>query len=89
MPLDDQEFDKMVRNKKALADELNKLDAWPEVHRGKVTLQDQNGNALNIEGEGYVDEHPEGSDRGGFVPYWERNGSVVHYDENGLGWLIW
>lgn len=72
-----------------LAEELNRLEAWPDVNRGKVTLQDQDGNPLipEVEGEGYVDPHPEGSDRGGYVPYWERNGAQVYYDENGEGWV--
>ena len=69
-----------------LHDELNELNAEPKTNKGEVTLEDQDGNPLEVEGKGYVDEHPEGSDRGGYVPYWERGEEQAFYEEED-GWL--
>ena len=71
-----------------LADELNNLGAEPFVNKGKTTLRDKDCNDLDVEGEGYVDSHPEGEDRGGYVPYWNRNGIEVYWDENGEFWAM-
>ena len=76
---------------KSLAQRLNEARIWPNTERGKVTLfkQDEEGDAteekvVGFDGEGYVDEHPEGSDRGGFVPYWESGGEkAYHYEPDG------
>lgn len=70
-----------------LRDELNKLEAWPEPNKGKVNLEDQDGKPLEVEGEGWLDAHPEGSDRGGYVPYWVRGEERAYYDETGGEWL--
>jgi len=71
-----------------LHDELNKLEAWLKTNKGKVNLEDQDGKPLEVEGEGWVDEHPEGSDRGGFVPCWVRGAELAYYDEFGEEWML-
>ena len=88
----------------------------PSVDEGKVTLrfsfkdetdtyQDREPTPEELTDvgfhKGYVDEHPEGSDRGGYVPYVEHvetfqyteDGKENHYrayhDENFGEWLPW
>lgn len=75
----------------SLADTLNTKGVWPKVNRSKVGLwatddQDQIVEGSH-EGEGYVDPHPEGEDRGGYVVYWECDGEIAHYDEHDGEWL--
>lgn len=38
--------------------------------------------------ESYVDDHPEGSDRGGYVPYLEASGHTFFYYENAGEWSV-
>jgi hypothetical protein len=82
----------------SLADKLNELDVTPDCNGGKVTLEryDRDSNeyvALTedqldylglSDGEvGSVEPHPEGSDRGGYVPTLDAG---PHYDEGGGEW---
>jgi hypothetical protein len=70
-----------------LCNTLNTAKVFPRVSKSVVTLHaDQGDNQTATpyvcEGKGYVDEHPEGSDRGGYVPFWEVDGVAVYwYDE--------
>ena len=74
----------------SLADTLNAKDVWPHVKRSKVSLwgRDPRGNVVKAthEGEGYVDPHPEGEDRGGYVVFWEVEGETALYDETKGEW---
>lgn len=90
----------------SLAETLNGLNCVPSVDQGNVTLQRyadddtdyQNPvdlSPMELQSLGfqraYVDAHPEGSDRGGYVPYVVclRNNelSKAHYDELGDFWV--
>ena len=70
---------------------LNYLEGtYPEVDKGKVTLyRDTPEGEVEVplpEGaKGYVDAHPEGSDRGGYVPWLEVPGAspVFYYEPTG------
>lgn len=72
-------------------DELLKyLDGcWPRVNKGVVTLirEDETGKEIEVPlpdgSTAYVDDHPEGSDRGGYVPFVEINGIQACYDSSG------
>lgn len=83
------------------AELLNENELVPSCKRGKVTLQvvspededayvKASAEVLERVGfkSGYVEAHPEGSDRGGYVPtVYSRDEEVAYYDENGDGWL--
>lgn len=61
---------------------------YPDVHKGVVTLSREDGTKVLLpkDATAYLDEHPEGADRGGYVPYVELpNGSSVFFHEE-LGW---
>jgi hypothetical protein len=94
-------------DKVKLTEELEKLEAQPNVEKGQVesveVTQDGSTKTLSLGelatqlgfsgAEGYVDEHPEGSDRGGFVPTLfffgkseGRKPENAFYDENGGEW---
>jgi hypothetical protein len=80
----------------SFADKLNKLRCWPEVSGGKVVclvrddgdereLLDEEyeylGLAPDEDDYGCVDAHPEGSDRGGYVP--TLRGGSYYYEPAG------
>ena len=70
-----------------LSDKLNELDVVPDCNGGKVTLAltEEQWDYLGLsDGEvGSVEPHPEGSDRGGYVPTLDAG---PHYDEGGGEW---
>ena len=62
---------------------FNATNVFPRVSKGVVTLYTDQGNQTKpyvCEGKGYVDPHPEGADRGGYVPFWEVDGVLVYHD---------
>jgi len=65
-----------------LAEELNQKSAFPDVNKGKVQILGIDEKPIDCPGTGYVDAHPEGADRGGYVPYWECNGAKAYYSSN-------
>jgi len=74
-----------------LAKEMNERHYSPATMRGKVTLVqnfykddtwDHEEVVTNYSGEGYLEDHPEGADRGGYVPYWERGDATAYYSSN-------
>jgi hypothetical protein len=85
----------------ALRDLLEKEKVIISSNKGKVTLmqEDDEGNEkeFSLEALGYtevssyIDSHPEGSDRGGYVPYVEAVGpdkkhyNVYYYEHD--GWI--
>jgi len=62
------------------------------VEKGKIVLlEDDNGEAKALEdvvpgGEGYLDEHPEGADRGGYVPTVFLGRNYMYWDKENGGW---
>ena len=79
---------------KTLAQELNDREAQPETYRGKVLrffrydeAGDEQEVVLPFEWTGWVDEHEEGADRGGWVPWvarvvdGEEEVAYLHYEE--------
>jgi len=80
MPYDAAARDAFVKS-------LNDAGVYPMVCEGEVTLvkEDDEGNEVEVALsefniiKGYVDEHPEGSDRGGFVPWVRLNDDVEAY----------
>lgn len=88
-----QEDAKKKKKNTPLYERLNELGVTPVVEDGKVTaLVDENGEALRVkeleelgldpENLGSVQPHPEGADRGGYLP--EVGGA--QYDENSGEW---
>jgi hypothetical protein len=86
----------------SLADRLNQAKAFPErISRGKFELckftdevdpstqcYENDGPCVGFEGcELYLDDHPEGSDRGGYVVFCELNGETAHFDEGMGDWV--
>lgn len=81
-----------------LAGELNDVGPiWPVCSRGVVTGFDtEDGQRIDLGDlelpggpltEGYIEAHPEGSDRGGYVPTVFRGEEQAHYDENAGVWV--
>ena len=88
---------------KTFATLLNENNLLPTCRKGQVTLVRTEYDAesccweetqtsqedLDKVGflEGYVEEHPEGSDRGGFVPtVYSKDGQTAYHDENAGVW---
>jgi len=69
-----------------LAEQLNKVNALPQANEGKITLVDEGDNEIEFEGHGYLDEHPEGADRGGYVPFWFQGDKTAMYDVTACEW---
>lgn len=80
------------------ADLLNLKGLVPRCREGQVTLGSRYDDAdvtlfrddLDKVGflRGYLEEHPEGSDRGGYVPtVFSKDGQTAYYDETGCCWL--
>lgn len=80
-----------------LATKLNEGGFTPETDEGAVTLvteEDQSERPATEEeladlgfARGYVDAHPEGADRGGWVPFVHgQNGAVVTWSEGSCQW---
>ena len=66
-------------------------DGWPEICRGRVTHLTRDGKmAILPDGViGYLDEHPEGADRGGHVPWLEdeESGERIVHDQSEGEWV--
>lgn len=76
-------------NSEELCELFNEHGVTPVVNKGKVTLEwtdETFDDSVFDNYEGWVEEHPEGSDRGGYRPYVEVNGEGLAYNENGDGW---
>ena len=82
-----------------LATALNEGNFQPDVCEGTVYLvvEDENEERPATEEElaalkfdrGFVDAHPEGADRGGYVPFVHgKDGAVAMYDEGACEWQI-
>lgn len=83
----------------SLAEELTSMELVPYCERGQVTLVKYDVNSRNYTNvpqevidrlgvvEGYIDEHPEGSDRGGYVPTVFAGDDAAYYDENEGEWV--
>ena len=71
----------------ALHDELNEIKPQIYPKQGKVLLKDDNGEDLDFEGEGYIDAHPEGADRGGYQSYWKRGDELAVFDDQDWCWF--
>ena len=92
MNVDVENWRKQHAEDLCFADKLNEAGVHPSTDSGKVVgllrddseLSDEELVALGLDpGDlGSVCEHPEGSDRGGYVPFVGR----VYYDENGGVW---
>lgn len=54
----------------------------------EITLFNRNKEKVTIDGEGYIDEHPEGSERGGYVIIWERDGTKCYFSEVSNEWSV-
>jgi hypothetical protein len=65
-----------------LAEELNGANAQPNCEKGQVTVA-----IGDTQLTGYVGEHPEGSDRGGYVPTVFRESESSYYDSATGEWL--
>jgi hypothetical protein len=73
---------------------LNEMMVIPSVKKGVVTLISSLDEQLLEQvvatqmgiTKMYVDEHPEGSDRGGYVPYVEASGEKAFYYEPAESW---
>lgn len=73
---------KMAAGTSVTRDELLELlqDVTPEVRGGKVILPDC---SLPDGCEAYLDVHPDGHDRGGYVPYVKSpSGGLIYYEED-------
>lgn len=71
---------------KDLAEFLNSNDVRPVCRKGQVTLEPLAPDELGIT-DGYLHEHPEGSDRGGYVPTVFTASGSAYYDENAGEWF--
>jgi hypothetical protein len=62
---------------------------WPVISKGRVVgLENDEGEKPLPDGVvGYVDAHPEGSDRGGYVPFLETDGEQVYHYACKWRWL--
>lgn len=80
------------KKKMTLAEQLNKDNVFAEIKKSQVCLSiprrfDTNTHCwedyvpYHISGHGYVDPHPAGSDRCGYVPFWRRDNEVAFYME--------
>ena len=63
----------MSRSKR-LADKLNEAKAVPKVSGGEVKVACGDANLT-----GYVDDHPAGADRGGYVPFVFHDGAAAFW----------
>jgi hypothetical protein len=66
----------------SLADRLNELGCKPRCERGQVTLTHDPAQAevvAELDIDGYLDSHPEGAGRGGYVPYVFSEGESAFY----------
>jgi hypothetical protein len=82
-----------------LAEYLNSNDIVPECAKGRVSLVRRDDSdefiPLALEElssigfiEDYVEEHPEGSDRGGYVPTIHTSDECAYYDESAGEWYM-
>ena len=87
-----------------IADVLTGLGVQPEIAKGQIVQLTSDEGDLSFDQlakrfgflvcEGWLEEHPEGSDRGGYVPtlFFGQSsdelyqGISVYHDENGDGW---
>ena len=91
----------MGRLQGSLAEKLNAIGAMPETSQGKVVtlnvmddsrnetaLTDEELNMLGIDPSniGYIDQHPEGSDRGGNVEWVFAKDTQAYWMENDGKW---
>lgn len=84
---------------RALHEELTANKVRPELHEGEVTLWHRVGGERKpyaCDGSGDVDDHPDGSDRGGYVLCWQRPAwnddkflEKVYYCESHEEWFDW
>lgn len=59
----------------------------PIVSRGHV---EADGVCVPSDWEGYLEPHPEGADRGGYLPCFESSaGDVIFWDDTDCRWLPW
>ena len=72
-----------------LMDKLNRLNARPcGLFEGQFDLANSETNeVLRVQGKGFLGAHPEGVDRGGYVPWWKDGGVEVYlyHDET---WVV-
>ncbi len=71
---------------KSLAARLNEIGAQPEASEGKIYLIDEEGKNIEFDGHGYLDAHPEGADRGGYVPFWFQGDESALYSIGACEW---
>lgn len=62
-------------------------DKWPVTKKGQVVSFNNDKYGLPPGITGYVEEHKEGFDRGGYVPTLYHNGSYLCYYDSEEGWL--
>lgn len=72
-----------------LADRLNAKKVSPSIDKGKVVaLIDMNWVKYPLDSfkitDGYLEEHPEGADRGGYVAYVTDGTDGAYYDSDGV-----
>ena len=88
--------DQVASQMQSLTSRLNAAEVHPKVSEGKVVGLFRYGpdNETEIDvpmaefgiTDGYIDAHPEGSDRGGYVPFVFADKVSSHYDETGGDW---